>query len=380
MITLKHLSLLIKPASSLCNLRCKYCFYHVIAEIRDKPSYGLMQDETVKNIIKNALDYATQSVTFAFQGGEPTLAGLEFYKQFVSYANNYNKKGLKIFYAIQTNGINIDIEFAKFFKENDFLLGLSLDGTKDLHDFLRIDASGKGTYNRVMNTARLFDKMKVEYNILTVVSSYIARHIEKVYNFLKSNGFKYLQFIPCLDPLDSEPFKSSHSLTPPIYEKFLKTLFTLWYKDFMSDNYISIRFFDNLVRIAAGQPAEQCGMLGFCNGQFIIEADGTTFPCDFYCVDNWKTGNINELSFEEILKSENMAKFINTSYFNTEKCKACKVYYLCHGGCRRDRDLKSDGRAGENIYCETLYEFYIYAEPYINEIINMLNRPTKPHV
>ena len=372
MINLEHLTLLIKPASSLCNLRCKYCFYHNIADMRDNPSYGFMQPETALNIIIKSTLFAEKGITFAFQGGEPTLIGLDFFKQFINMVNEQITKGLSINYAIQTNGININEEFAKFFKENNFLVGLSLDGTKEMNDFLRVDSAEKGTYIRIMNAARLFDKTGVEYNILTVVSAYAAKHIEKIYNYFKNSGFRYLQFIPCLDPLDSEPQQSAYSLTPALYEKFLKTLFMLWYNDFCGGNYISIRFFDNLVRIADGQPAEQCGMNGHCQGQYVIEADGSAFPCDFYCVDNWKTGNINDMSFDELSKSENMQKFIRTSFHNDQRCETCKVFYLCRGGCRRDRDLKKDGVAGENIYCEALLSFYIYAEPYISNIIKKL--------
>ncbi len=368
---MEHLTLLIKPASSLCNMRCKYCFYFSLAENRKNKSYGIMQNETAINIIKKAFSCATSSVNFAFQGGEPTLAGLDFFKFFVYKANELNLNKIKIFFSIQTNGLNISEEFAEFFYKNNFLVGLSLDGNKEIHDFLRLDANNKATHNKIIKTAKLFDKYKVEYNILTVVTSYTAKHIEKIYNFFKNNGFKYLQFIPCLDPLDSKPFSFPHSLTPKLYEEFLIKLFKLYYKDYMCGNYVSIRFFDNLVRVFAGQTSEQCGMLGYCNGQFVIEGDGTVFPCDFYCVDNWKTGNINEMNLEEIYKSNKMQEFIKTSIYNNKKCKSCSVYNLCRGGCRRDRDLNSNGIAKENIYCEALYNFFTFAVPYLQNISQM---------
>ena len=370
---MEHLTLLIKPASSLCNLHCKYCFYHNIAELREHPSYGMMSMETAETLIKKSVSYAKRSITFAFQGGEPTLAGIAFYQTFIQLVKEHNNKGLSIHYAIQTNGMNMDEEFAGFLMENKFLVGLSLDGTKEIHDFLRIDAKDNGTHSKVMKTAYLFDKLKVEYNILTVITAQTAKHIDKIYHYYKKCGFRYLQFIPCLDPLDSEPNWSVYSLTPKHYELFLKTLFLLWYHDFMQGDYTSIRFFDNLVRVASGQPAEQCGMNGYCNGQYVIEADGSTFPCDFYCVDHWKTGNINQQSFEEITQSDQMVEFIETSRHNDEKCKSCEVFDLCRGGFRRDRDSHSDGRAGENIYCETFYSFYSFAKPYIREMIKKLS-------
>jgi len=364
-----HLSVLIKPASSLCNLKCSYCFYHGLAHGRDIGSYGVMQNETADILIERAVDAAEKGLSFMFQGGEPSLAGLDYFNYFIDQVNRANVRKLQVNYAIQTNGINISEEFAEFFKANNFLVGLSLDGVKDINDFFR----GEGTHNKILKTTRLFDKLKVEYNILTVITAQAAKHIEKIYNFYKNQNFMYLQFIPCLEPLEITPFDEIYSLSPELYEKFLITLFRLWHRDFMSGKYISIRFFDNLVRIAAGYPPEQCGTLGFCSGQFVIEADGSVFPCDFYCVDNWKTGSILDMSFEELYNSPNMQKFRETSLYENSRCKSCKVFYLCRGGCRRDRDNKKDGVAGDNIYCEALYNFYSFAEPYLENIVKTIS-------
>ena len=183
-----------------------------------------------------------------------------------------------------------------------------------------------------------------------------------------------MQFIPCLDPLDTEPFADKYSLTPQLYEYYLKTLFNLWYNDFVSGEYISIRYFDNLVRLYSGTPAEQCGMNGYCDGQIVIESDGSTYPCDFYCLENWKTGDINIMSYNEIWQSETMKKFIETSYYDTGKCDKCDCFYLCKGGCRRNRDLSTNGRALDNVYCEALHNFYKYAEPYLKDIVQRLSR------
>lgn len=365
---MKHLSLLIKPASSLCNMRCKYCFYHDISEMRENSSYGIMNAQTADNLIRRAIDFAEKEVSFIFQGGEPTLAGLDFFQNFINIVKEFNSKGLKINFSIQTNGINIDESFAEFFSKNNFLVGLSLDGTREINDFLRIDSINKGTHGKIISAARLFDKYKIDYNILTVISSYTAKHIEKIYNYYKKCGFRYLQFIPCLDPLDSVSFSSHYSLTPHIYGDFLKTLFQLWYNDLLSGNYISIRYFENLIGLTRCERAEQCGLFGHCSGQFVVEGDGSTFPCDFYCLDTWKTGNINDMTFEEISESNNMIRFIETSLVKQEKCNDCKVYYLCRGGCRREKYINSDGTLGKNIYCEVLYEFLTHAEPYLRRI------------
>ncbi|MCL2813257.1 MAG: SPASM domain-containing protein [Oscillospiraceae bacterium] len=376
-----HLTLLIKPASSLCNLKCRYCFYHSLAENRNLGSYGIMKPETAKTLIEKAADAATKSISFAFQGGEPSLAGAEYFEYFVNCANetiSKSQKKLRVSYSIQTNGINITEHFARFLKANNFLVGLSLDGPKEINDFLRVDPGGRGTYAKITKTAELFDRLKVDYNILTVVTAQVAKHIEKIYNHFKSRGYFYLQFIPCLEPLGVSFFDEVYSLTPELYEKFLITSFGLWYGDFIKGSYTSIRFFDNLVRIAAGEEAEQCGTQGFCAGQFVIEADGSVFPCDFYCVDNWKTGNISDMSFEELYNSPTARKFSETSLYKKhsdaerEKCESCEVYYLCRGGCRRDRDNQTDGAAKNNVYCGALFNFYRFAEPYLKDIIKRI--------
>lgn len=365
---MKKLTLLIKPASSLCNMRCKYCFYHDLAAMRDRSSYGIMRYSTCENLIEKAIDFAEKEVSFIFQGGEPTLAGLSFFENFVDAVDRLNLKKLKVNFAIQTNGIDIDEEFADFLGRCNFLVGLSLDGTREINDFLRIDANEKGSHKKIISVAKLLEKHDVEYNILTVVTSHTAKHIEKIYNYYKKCGFRFLQFIPCLDPLDNGPFSSSYSLTPEVYEKFLNTLFRLWYNDLLAGNYISIRYFENLIRLAGGQSPELCGLVGYCMGQFVIEGDGSVFPCDFYCLDEWKIGNINSMNFEEFINSDNMKRFINTSLTISEECKSCKVYYLCRGGCRREKYMNADGTLGKSIYCEAFQAFLSQAEPLVRKI------------
>jgi len=182
------LNILIKPVSGACNLRCRYCFYTDVAEKRIQQNYGIMTEETLDVIVRKALEYGDSYVGFAFQGGEPTIAGLDFYRRLMELEAKYNRKGLRIGNAIQTNGILIDAEWARFFAENQFLVGLSLDGPKEIHDLNRIDFRDKGSYNQVMKTVHLFNQYHVEYNILSVVSKLVARHIEQVYNFFMKQG------------------------------------------------------------------------------------------------------------------------------------------------------------------------------------------------
>jgi uncharacterized protein len=355
------LSLLIKPASSSCNLQCKYCFYHSIAENRLVKSYGLMSIESLELIVKKALNYSEHMCTFAFQGGEPTLVGLDFYKKLIEFEKKYNVNNVTINNALQTNGILIDEEWSKFLSENKFLVGISLDGPKDIHDNNRVDINNKGSFNKVMNAISLFNKFKVEYNVLCVVNAYVARHSNKIYNFFKANNLNYLQFIPCIDPLNEQSQSCEYTLDPIRYTYFLKSIFDLWYNDLLKGTAISIRYFDNLVGMFMGYKTEACGMSGTCECQFVVESDGGVYPCDFYVTDKWLMGNIKDMDIEELGGTEQVKTFINDSKHVDIKCNSCKWLKLCRGGCRRLREPFENEKPGLNRYCSSYEEFFDYS-------------------
>ena len=365
------INLLIKPASSSCNLRCKYCFYHSIAENRSVASYGIMSNEAAELLIKKSFGYAENVCTFAFQGGEPTLAGLEFYRNFVQLVKQYNIKKIDVNFAIQTNGTVINEEWADFLFKNNFLVGLSLDGPKDINDMNRVDSLQEGSFTRIINAVNLFNKHNVQYNILCVVNNLVARHTNKIYNFYKKNNFNYLQFIQCLDPLDEEPGGNPYSLKPDMYAVFLKNLFDLWYKDIIEGKKISIRYFDNLVGMLMGYPPETCGMSGRCSCYFVIEADGGVYPCDFYVLDEWKLGNIKYDDFTVLLNTDTAKKFVQLSLHVDNKCKECKWLNICRGGCRRTREPFKDGLPSLNYYCKSYNEFFYYSIERLNNLARM---------
>ncbi len=367
------LSLLIKPASSLCNLSCHYCFYHSLSSSRTIPSYGLMQEDVLEKIVRRALIEADQHLTLAFQGGEPTLRGLDFFQHLVDLVRCYNKKRLQVHYALQTNGQLIDAAWARFLAEHNFLVGLSLDGSKELHDSLRLDKKGRGSFNQVMQAAKLFNEHKVEYNILTVVSQRLARFPEKVYKFLTGQGFYYLQFIPCLAPLATSIKDDPHAVSPERYGSFLSRIFDLWYEDISQGQPISIRLFDNWVLALAGQRPEQCGLAGVCSCQLVIEADGGVYPCDFYVTDEWRLGSALESSFAELAGSARARLFIEQSQALPEKCQACQWQPLCRNGCRRDRALQ-DGLPWLNNFCTAYQEFFTAAYPRLASLARQLQR------
>ncbi|GAB6167885.1 SPASM domain-containing protein [Clostridium carnis] len=352
------ISILIKPASSLCNLNCKYCFYKDVASNRDSYSNGIMTEETVENLIKNVFSSSYKAISFAFQGGEPTLAGLSYFSNFINIVKKYNTQNVYIRYSIQTNGYTIDTEWGEFFKENEFLVGISLDGPKDINDELRVIHGFKGSFNTVMKSINILKKFDVPFNILCVLTAFNSKHINKVYNFYKKENLNYLQFIPCLEPLDSNSEMNKYSLQNNDYTHALNTLFKLYKKNYFDGNYTSIRLFDNYVQMLLGEPPENCGVSGICSCYFVVESNGDTYPCDFYSLDKYKLGNININSFEEMRNSKTAINFINESKNIDSKCLNCKHFRLCRGGCKRYRTSLSENVIPFNYFCESYYNFF----------------------
>ena len=352
-------SMLIKPASSSCNMRCKYCFYADVAKSREIANYGIMSYDTIETIVKKAFENADQAVVFGFQGGEPTIAGLDFFKKTIELQKKYNTKKIQVSNSLQTNGLLITDEFAEFFAKNNFLIGVSLDGTQAIHDKYRTDSEGQGTYERVINATKILSKHRVEYNILTTVNIDVAKNAGKVYYALKKQGFKYLQFIPCLDEFNG--IKREYSLTAEAYGEFLIELFKLWYVDLNSKTPISIRYFDNLLMMMGGYPPEECSMNGFCQCYYMIEADGSVYPCDFYVTDEWRLGNVKTDDFASLLTNDTAKKFIKVSCQVSEECKECEYKHICRGGCRRHREPISEGEPRLNELCKAYKMFFDYA-------------------
>ena len=371
------INLLIKPASGNCNMRCRYCFYADEAQNRETPSMGIMSRELMHTIIDKSFDYADGSLTIAFQGGEPSLAGLDFFQDMTDYVKAHaNPKNLRIQYAFQTNGYNLNDDWMKWFAENHVLVGVSLDGPREIHDRHRVDASGKGTFHRVTESIRRMEQFGVDYNILTVVTAANARHARQVYEFFKKNNYGWQQYIECLDPLGEVPGGHDYSLTPERYERFLKDLFDAWYQDFKQGRIVYNRYFENLVMIMIGQGPESCNLRGCCSPQWVIEANGNTYPCDFYALDEWLLGNIATDSFEEMERKRQASGFIQWSMQIPEECKQCKWFGLCRNGCRRHREPVTADSTNKNYFCTAYKGFFEYAWPRLQEMyrIVMQNR------
>ena len=360
------INILIKPSSSACGLRCKYCFYHSLAEHREKFFKGMMDEETMKNLIARSFESPARMIGFAFQGGEPTTIGLKFFQEFVQEVKLQNKKHpyTKVQYSLQTNGMNLDAEWCSFLKANNFLVGISLDGYKSIHDYYRVDAKGTPTFSKVINATKLLDKYGVDYNILSVITNQLCAHTGNIYRFFRKRGYRFLQFIPCLSEYNNE--ESEYALTSDNYKKFLLEIFRLWIKDYRKGVYISIRHIDNLAMQIMGRMPELCGANGKCNLQFVVEGDGSVYPCDFYCTDEYLLGNVNESSLSELSQTA-VAKAFLKRVGHPSECNLCKHRSFCDSGCKR-HFIERDGKKF-NRYCDAYKEYFDYAVPLLKELM-----------
>lgn len=371
--TMKHISILVKPASSLCNIRCKYCFYSNVSSLREVRSFGKMKAEVAEKMIANIfvdLEDGDQ-LTLAFQGGEPTLAGLNYFKMVVELIERQTKK-VQVHYVIQTNGMIINHKWCEFLKKYQFLVGLSIDGHPLYHDLNRIDPKGRGTFQRVLQTKKLLDSYEIEYNILCVLTNPLAKEARKVFRFLKEQQIRYIQFIPCLDELNGRR-KNSYALIPKRFFGFYQQIFHLWLEELEQGNYISIKLFDDILNLLVRHQITACGILGNCQIQYVIEADGSVYPCDFYVLDEYRMGYIQEQTLRALFEQDISHQFLCERTTLPEACMQCPFKKICRGGCKRMKDAMYVDQRGFCGYQHLLNEFV----PRVEEIMESLRRVQK---
>ncbi len=370
------LNVLIKPASSLCNMRCKYCFYRDVADNRENASFGMMTEEVADAFLKNVFAYEREQVGFAFQGGEPTLAGEDFFHTFHALVERYNVHHVPVSYSLQTNGYEIGDGLLAIFSKYHYLLGVSVDGDEALHDALRPAVGGLPTHQRICETLARLERYRIDYNILTVITEDVAKRGVDVYRYFKSKGLRYLQFIPFIPDFCGAGEGETFTLTNDSYAFFLNETFRVYYEDFVNGSYVSVRQFDNFVRIAAGLVPECCGMGGSCNASLVVEADGGVYPCDFYVLDKWKMGNITQDSVQSLLSSQAARDFVISSRNVGDECRRCPYFPVCRGGCRRHKE----GLGGEllqNRYCSAYKAFFENSAALILDMAKRLRANTK---
>ncbi len=327
-------SLLIKPASAVCNLDCAYCFYLD----RDADPYKAlparrMTADTLERLVDSYLFYSYPAAIFAFQGGEPTLAGLPFFQQLVRLQQNYGRNGQSVSNALQTNGVLLDQDWCDLFRSSNWLLGVSLDGPEEINDLYRFNKEGRGTCKRVIQSIELLQKNKVEFNILCVLNQANVEKPRELYRFYRSLGIDNIQYIP-LAEFDAAGNPLPFTITAAQYGRFLVETFDLWWPERRK---VRIRGFDNIAEALAGLKPGTCTMHETCDSYVVVEYNGDVYPCDFFVESSWKLGNVTLDSWPEIARRSRRYSFASKKTLAHPECQVCEYQSICHGGCPKFR-------------------------------------------
>jgi len=389
-----------KPIGPICNLDCKYCFYLEKENLYPKLQghSGLsdwkMPDDVLESYVRQYIEaQQAETINFAWQGGEPTLLGADFFRRVVALQQKY-AAGKRIENAFQTNGVLLDDEWGEFLAQNHFLVGLSIDGPRDLHDRYRVDKGGQPSFNRVLAGLSMLKKHGVEFNTLTVVNRHNARQPLEVYRFLKEIGSGYMQFIPVVEriareandsglvliqPSDSGDARVSEwSVDPVDFGKFLCTVFDEWVRNDVARYYIQI--FDVALETWLGIPASLCVFRETCGSAMAMEHNGDLYSCDHFVYPENKLGNIMEHPLESMVASAQQAKFgLDKRDSLPRYCRECDVRFACHGECPKHRFIRTpDGEPGLNYLCAGYKTFFHHIDPYMRFMANELRYERPP--
>jgi len=364
-------TLLIKPSGSDCNVDCTYCFYKCRpAEIgRGRQR---MSEEVLEKLVKDYMQLRFPLAGFAWQGGEPTLMGLDFYKRAVELQKKYGFAGQEVGNSLQTNAILLDEKWCRFLHQSRFLVGVSIDGPKEMHDYYRLDRSGAGTFERVMRAIENCRGHKVEFNTLTLLNDVNVKHPDEVFDFLVGLGVKFLQFIPCVE-LDAVTGRvTDFSITPEQYAEFQCRIFDRWVE--YGPGNLSIRDFDSILSYYVASSQTICTFDKQCSQYIVIEHAGDAYPCDFFVEPKWRLGSILQTPIEKLAAGALKRKFARNKKNLCNKCLVCRHLAICRGGCMKDRapfDKTNFGR--ESYYCEAYKRFFDYAGPKFMQIAADIN-------
>lgn len=361
-----------KPVGSRCNMRCSYCYYldkgkYSSHKKQSRMSYGLLEQ-----LVRQAIEASPGPVvSFVWHGGEPTLAGLDFYRRAVELQRKYLPEGWQAWNNIQTNGLLLNKEWCRFLKENRFDVGLSIDGSEAVHDANRRDLGGRATYGKVRQAVRLLQDAGVQPDLLCTVNAATIADPEGVYRALEELGCGWVQFIPIVVRLPEGGF-SPESVTPEGYGEFLCRVFDLWVRNGLGR--MDIQLFAEMARILAGGQASVCWMAPECGRALVVEEDGGVYSCDHFVDPEHRLGMLADDELENLLEGAVQAGFGRAKHESlTARCRECQWYRLCGGGCPKDR---FDGPRYH--LCAGLQRLFAHSVPVLERVMELSRRGLGP--
>lgn len=388
-------NIMTKPIGPRCNIDCKYCYYLEKEDLYPTEKKFRMSDEMLEryviDMIAASLVVGQNQVHFAWQGGEPTMLGLDYFRRIVALQEKHRPQGVGITNAIQTNGILIDESWALFLTENHFLVGVSVDGTKKVHDRYRIDRAGRPTFDLVMRGLDHLRNAGADYNILTTVHRANAGKGKEIYRFLRELGSEYLQFIPIVErrntagalarapqiDTDHGNLVTDWSVSPRAYGKFLCDVFDLWYRQDLGR--VFVQFFETQVGLWAGQPSALCVFAETCGNGLALEHNGDLYACDHFVYPEYRLGNISQTPLRDLVWSDKVHEFgQGKSKSLTAQCRACSYRFACNGGCPKHRILATrDGKPDHNYFCESYTMFFQHAGDRLVKLARQAGMPIR---
>lgn len=354
-----------KPTSSRCNLDCSYCFY------LEKPRQPLMDDATLEAFIRQHIAAQPgETVEFAWQGGEPTLAGLPFYQRVTELQQRY-AAGKQIQNSLQTNGILLSDAWCEFLQQNRWLVGISIDGPADLHDAHRVTRSGKPTHHRVVTAIERLRAHHIDFNVLVVISRRNSAEPERVYRYLKTLGTPFLQFIPLVEH-DREGRITAESVSEEGFGAFLNAVFMLWVKEDIGSVFVQI--FDSTLGVWSGYPSQMCPFSATCGHALTLESNGDIYQCDHYVYPEYKLGNLHDIPIATLNESPAAVRFGENKHRQLPMdCQRCPVLTLCQGDCPKHRTQQ-----GKSYLCKSYYAFFTQTAPYMKRMRDLLRQRRSP--
>ena len=366
-----HFHLMAKPSSFHCNIQCEYCFYLEKSEQLGQ-HVPFMSKDTLKHYVKNYIQsHAGNVVEFAWQGGEPTLLGLDFYKQAIEYQQEF-AQGKQITNAFQTNGIALNQQWAAFFKQHHFLIGLSIDGLSAVHNRYRISGNGNPTFEKVVKALNLLQEYGVEFNTLTVINDQNWQKGRETYLALKQLGSTYMQFIPIVERHTQTQSVTDFSIPSEGYGQFLVDVFHEWYAHDVGKIYVSQ--FDNLLGQWLGYPSTTCVHQPTCGQSLVSEANGDVYACDHFVYPEYKVGNLTQQPLAEIVLSNKQQQFgLEKSQKLTALCRHCEFRKFCYGGCPKHRFISLENELNPHNYlCASYRYFFEQTAPYMQAMARQI--------